>query len=339
MAEIIENSSLKDFTTLALNVKAKRLIKILNLKDLEYYFTENKNPIFYVLGGGSNVLFLHDFDGDILKINLKGISIKRENENHIWIKAAAGENWHEFVVSCLAKDFGGLENLSLIPGTVGASPIQNIGAYGVEVKDHIESVEAFDIETLTLKTFYNDECHFGYRESVFKRSLRGKFIVTAVTFKLTKKNHELRISYGAIQQELMGKDIKKPTIQDISNAVINIRSSKLPDPKICPNTGSFFKNPIVSKEIYLELKQKYPEIPHYLVDDTLVKIPAGWLIEKAGWKGKQVGKVGVHHKQALVLINPDFGTGKEVYDFSTEIIQSIKNQFGIELEREVNVID
>lgn len=339
MAEIIENSSLKDFTTLALNVKAKRLIKILNLKDLEYYFTENKNPNFYVLGGGSNVLFLHDFDGDILKINLKGISIERENENHIWIKAAAGENWHEFVVSCLAKDFGGLENLSLIPGTVGASPIQNIGAYGVEVKDHIESVEAFDIETLTLKTFYNDECHFGYRESVFKRNLRGKFIVTAVTFKLTKKNHELRISYGAIQQELMGKDIKKPTIQDISNAVINIRSSKLPDPKICPNTGSFFKNPIVSKEIYLELKQKYPEIPHYLVDDTLVKIPAGWLIEKAGWKGKQVGKVGVHHKQALVLINPDFGTGKEVYDFSTEIIQSIKNQFGIELEREVNVID
>uniref|UniRef100_UPI0039A413DD UDP-N-acetylmuramate dehydrogenase n=1 Tax=Ornithobacterium rhinotracheale TaxID=28251 RepID=UPI0039A413DD len=339
MAKIIENSSLKEFTTLALDVQAKRLIEIESIEDLKQYFTENKNPNFYVLGGGSNVLFLHDFDGDILKIDLKGISVEKETKNHIWLKAAAGENWHEFILNCLAKNWGGLENLSLIPGTVGASPIQNIGAYGVEVKNHIEHVEAFDIENLTLKTFSNAECQFGYRESIFKRALKGKFIVTAVTFKLTKKDHELRISYGAIQQELASKNIENPTIQEISDAVISIRSSKLPDPKICPNTGSFFKNPIVPKETYLKLEQKYPEIPHYRVDDTHVKIPAGWLIEKAGWKGKRMGKVGVHHMQALVLINPDFGTGKEVYDFSTEIIQSIQNQFGIELEREVNIID
>ncbi|MBV7441434.1 UDP-N-acetylmuramate dehydrogenase [Weeksellaceae bacterium TAE3-ERU29] len=339
MLEIKQNISLKPFTTMALDVTANKFLEINSIKDLKEFFSNYKNEDFYVLGGGSNVLFLNDFKGFILKIDLKGISIESEDDDFVYLKASAGENWHQFVQYTLDKNYGGLENLSLIPGTVGASPIQNIGAYGVEVKDCIEKVEAFNTKTLKLEYFNNKDCKFDYRESIFKRDLKGKYIVTSVIFKLTKKNHKLNVNYGAIKEELNNLGaFENPTIQKVSEAVINIRESKLPNPKDCPNTGSFFKNPIIETEKYNTLHKKYINIPGYPITDKEIKVPAGWLIENTGWKGKRKGNVGVHDKQALVLINPGYGTGEEVYNLSQEIIDSVKNIFGIELEREVNVI-
>jgi UDP-N-acetylmuramate dehydrogenase len=273
-----------------------------------------------------------------LHIALKGVSVVKETQNYVYTEVKAGENWHEFVLWCIENDFGGLENLSLIPGNVGTSPMQNIGAYGVEIKDNFHQLEAIEIENGKLHTFTNEECKFGYRNSVFKNELKGQFIITSVIFKLTKRNHKLNYSYGAIQSELEKREIEKPTIKNISDAVIVIRNSKLPNPKEIGNSGSFFKNPVITTDTFLKLQEKYPNIPSYTISETEIKVPAGWLIEQCGFKGKRFGDAGVHTKQALVLVNYDNATGIQIHNLAQEILKTVKKTFDISLDIEVNVI-
>ncbi|MGV8915733.1 MAG: UDP-N-acetylmuramate dehydrogenase [Kaistella sp.] len=332
--------SLKKYNTFGVDVSAKYFAEVSSFEELlsALNFAKSQNLLILSLGGGSNVLFTKDFDGMVVHLNLKGISEEILNENDVLVTSKAGENWHEFVQFCLAEDFGGLENLSLIPGNVGTSPMQNIGAYGTEIKDTFVSCKVLNLKTLEIEDFSHEKCKFGYRESIFKREGKGKYIILEVTFKLTRKNHLIKTEYGAIQSELKNLGIVNPVIQDISRAVINIRQSKLPDPNVIGNAGSFFKNPSIPKEQFVRVQQKHPEIPNYPNGDV-VKIPAGWLIEQCGWKGKQIGNVASHKLQALVLLNvTGKASGKEIYDFSTMIIESVKEKFGIELEREVNII-
>lgn len=332
--------SLKKYNTFGVGVSAKFFAEVSSFEELlsALNFAKSQNLSLLILGGGSNVLFTKDFDGLVVHLNFKGIVEEVLNENEVLVTAQAGENWHEFVQFCLAKDFGGLENLSLIPGNVGTSPMQNIGAYGTEIKDTFVSCKVLNLKTLETEDFSHEKCKFGYRESIFKREGKGKYIILEVTFKLTRKDHVIKTDYGAIQSELKDLGIVNPLIQDISRAVINIRQSKLPDPKVIGNAGSFFKNPSILKQNFLRVQEKCPEMPNYPNGD-LVKIPAGWLIEKCGWKGKQLGNVASHKSQALVLVNvTGDASGKEIYDFSTVIIESVKEKFGIELEREVNII-
>ncbi|ADX68386.1 MULTISPECIES: UDP-N-acetylmuramate dehydrogenase [Weeksella] len=338
--EIRENYSLKYYNTFRLSVVARYFIEAKSLEDLQFAldFAKEKSLQLLFLGGGSNVLFLDNFDGLVIKLSLKGISIVKETEDIVWIKAMAGENWHQFVLSTLDKGFGGLENLSLIPGNVGTAPMQNIGAYGVEIKDTLIEVEALKILDNTIHIFSKEACRFGYRESIFKNEEKGNFVLVSATFELTKRSHQLKTSYGAIQQELTLEGISTPTIKDISSAVIKIRQSKLPDPDVIPNSGSFFKNPSVSVEKYRELQTSYPEIVAYPNADGSMKIAAGWLIENAGWKGKRFGDAGVHAKQALVLVNYGNATGEEIYKLSEKIVTDIYAKYGIYMEREVNVI-
>lgn len=336
---IQENYSLKLYNTFRVEAKANYFVEVNNIAELKkalVFRRQNQLPILF-LGGGSNMLFVNDFKGLALKLNLKGIEIIDENDDFVWVKAQGSENWHQFIQWTLAHDFGGLENLSLIPGNVGTAPIQNIGAYGVEAKDTIVEVQALALETGDERIFTNDECKFGYRESVFKNELKGQYVLVAITFKLSKRNHQLKTGYGAIQQELETEGIVQPTIQDVSNAVIRIRESKLPDPAQIGNSGSFFKNPVVSKEEFDSIVIAHPTIVNYPTDNG-VKLAAGWLIEQAGWKGKRFGDAGVHEKQALVLVNHGNATGKEIYDLSENIIQDIKTKFNVTLEREVNMI-
>lgn len=341
-----ENISLKPYNTFGVEAKAKyfaevnsveELIEILNqYKDLH---TENPQrlPLMF-LGGGSNLLFTKDFEGLVVKLNLKGISEEMMNETDVLVTAKAGENWHDFVMYCLEKNYGGLENLSLIPGNVGTSPMQNIGAYGTEIKDVFVSCKVLNLETLEVEEFDKDECRFGYRDSIFKQEGKGKYVILEVTFALTTVNHKIKTEYGAIKAELEKMGATNPTIQDVSKAVIAIRQSKLPDPKVTGNAGSFFKNPTIPKAQFDELQKKFPDI-HFYPTGEMVKIPAGWLIEQCGWKGKQIGNVASHQLQALVIVNATGdSSGKEIFDFSTEIIKSVKEKFGIELEREVNII-
>ena len=284
------------------------------------------------------MLLTKDIDKLVVHIDIKGISIDNEDDNFVYITVNAGENWHDFVLFCIDENYGGIENLSLIPGNVGTCPIQNIGAYGVEVKDTITKVEAIEIETGKRVIFSNEDCQFGYRNSIFKNELKGKVILTSVSFKLTKKNHKLNTSYGAIETELASKNITKPTLKDISDAVITIRKSKLPDPKEIGNSGSFFKNPVISKKQFLTLQKENPNVPSYTVSETEIKVPAGWLVEQAGFKGKSFGDAGVHKKQALVLVNYGNASGKEIYLLAKKIQETVTNKFGISLEIEVNVI-
>lgn len=283
------------------------------------------------------MLLTQDIEKSVIHINLKGIKIVNQDENYVWVEAKAGENWHKFVLWTLDNDFGGIENLSLIPGNIGSAPIQNIGAYGVELKDVFDSCKAINIKTQKIKTFTNKECQFGYRESIFKGAEKGKYIILSVILKLTKRNHKISTSYGVIENELQKNAITNPTIQDVSKAVIAIRESKLPNPKEIGNSGSFFKNPVVSKEIFEKAQRQYPEMPFYVVSENEIKIPAGWLIEQSGFKGKRFGDAGVHEKQALVLVNYGNATGKEIYDLAKTIQQTIFDKFGIEIEMEVNV--
>ncbi len=333
---IQENISLKKYNTFGINVNAKRFISIDSLYDLQQVLKVEKDV--FLISGGSNMLFTKDIEKLVIHINNKGISIDRENINDIYITVNAGENWHNFVLWCVSQNYGGIENLSLIPGNVGTCPIQNIGAYGVEVKDTITRIEAVEIETGKLVSFSADECNFGYRNSIFKNEVRGKYIIISVCFKLTKNNHNLNTSYGAIENELASKNITKPTLKNISDAVIAIRESKLPDPKKIGNSGSFFKNPVISKAHFNELKSVHPNIPNYTISETEIKIPAGWLIEQSGFKGKRFGEFGVHEKQALVLVNYGNATGKEIYELAKKIQETIKNNFSIDLEIEVNII-
>jgi len=299
-------------------------------------FAPKKN--FFILSGGSNLLLTKDVDKLVIHLNTKGIEVVQENSNDILIKVQAGENWHEFVLWCIDHNYGGVENLSLIPGNIGTAPIQNIGAYGVELKDSMHNLEALEIDTLTTKTFTNKNCEFGYRNSVFKNELKGKYIITSVTFKLTKNTHKLNSSYGAIRSELDKGNIINPTIKDISKAIIAIRQSKLPDPKEIGNSGSFFKNPIISTTDFKNLQKTYPDAPHYVVSKNEIKVPAGWLVEQCGFKGKRFGDAGVHKKQALVLVNYNNATGKEIFELSKKIQKTVLEKFEIQLDAEVNII-
>ena len=334
---IQENFPLKTFNTFGVEAKAKYFAEVNSLEELKETLQFSYSPIL-VLGGGSNVLFTKDFDGLVIKLNLKGISEEILDENHVLVTAKAGENWHEFVQFTISKNYGGLENLSLIPGNVGTCPIQNIGAYGTEIKDHFTSCKVLNTETLEVETIDLEQCKFGYRDSIFKTSAKGKYIILEVTFKLTTQNHHIKTEYGAISAELKNLGIENPTIQDVAKAVINIRQSKLPNPAEIGNAGSFFKNPTIPLEQFENLKNQFPEIQGY-ANGNFVKVPAGWLIENAGWKGKQIGNVASHKLQALVIINATGNaTGKEIYDFSTLIIDAVKEKYGIELEREVNIV-
>ena len=333
---IQENISLKKYNTFGIDVNAKRFVSIDSLYSLQQLLKEEQD--LFLISGGSNMLLTKEIEKLVVHLNLKGISIDRENHNDIYLTVNAGENWHDFVLWCVSQDYGGLENLSLIPGNVGTCPIQNIGAYGVEVKDTITRVEAINIETGKLVEFSNSECKFGYRNSIFKNEAKGKYIITSVSFLLTKNEHQLNTSYGAIETELASKNITSPTIKDISDAVIAIRQSKLPDPKEIGNSGSFFKNPVISKEHFEKLQNTFPNIPSYVISDTEIKVPAGWLIEQSGFKGKRFGDYGVHEKQALVLVNYGDASGKEIYALAQKIQKTIENKFSIELEIEVNVI-
>jgi UDP-N-acetylmuramate dehydrogenase len=290
-----------------------------------------------ILGGGSNVLFTQDFDGVILHNQILGKELIKEDDEHVWVKVGAGENWHEWVMYCLQNNWGGIENLSLIPGSVGASPIQNIGAYGVELKDVFHSLEAIQMDTAKIQTFDRDSCQFGYRDSIFKRHAKGKFFICSVTFRLTKK-HKLHTGYGAIRSELERMGVSDPGIQDISRAVIQIRQSKLPDPAEIGNGGSFFKNPVVEKALFESIQKQYPNMPHYPQPDGREKLAAGWLIEQAGWKGKRFGNYGVHKRQALVLVNYGGANGAHIVSMSKEIQADVKHQFGVTLEPEINLV-
>ncbi|MDR6404630.1 MULTISPECIES: UDP-N-acetylmuramate dehydrogenase [Chryseobacterium] len=335
-----KNFSLQPYNTFGVDAAAKYFIEIHSIEELKeaLEFSNSQALKVLFLGGGSNILLTKDFDGLAVKLSLKGIHEDIIGENEVLVTAKAGENWHEFVMHCLKKNFGGLENLSLIPGNVGTSPMQNIGAYGTEIKDTFVSCTVLNLENLQLESFNLEQCKFGYRDSVFKQEGKGKYVILEVTFKLTRKAHKIKTEYGAIKSELENSGIKNPTIQDVSNAVIHIRQSKLPDPKEIGNAGSFFKNPTIVLTQFEELQQEFPAIQGYLNGD-FVKVPAGWLIEQCGWKGKQIGNVASHKLQSLVIINATGkATGKEIFDFSTEIINSVKEKFGIELEREVNII-
>lgn len=334
---IHHNKSLKRLNTFGVEVNARNFVEISNPEQLAGLFSNKEvvNQPLLFLGGGSNMLFTHDFSGLVIKMSIKGIRSWKEGEN-VYVEAGAGEVWNDLVNYCVDNGFAGVENLSLIPGSVGASPIQNIGAYGVELKDVFYSLEAFDVINLTVRTFTKEECEFAYRDSIFKGRLKGKFIVTAVTLKLSEKPN-LNTSYGAIETELTARGIQNPTIKDVSKVVSHIRVSKLPDPSTIGNAGSFFKNPIVSKDVSDRVKASHPEVVNYPAGDGMVKLAAGWLIEQCGWKGKVVGNTGTWKNQALVLVNHGEATGKEIYDFSELIIQSVKEKFDVTLEREVNV--
>ena len=335
--QIHENFPLKPYNTFGIDAKA-RFFNTFSLADEleENVMIYSEYPIF-ILGGGSNILFTHDYDGCVLKNEVKGIEIQHEDVEHVYVKVGAGENWHQFVLHCIEHHWAGVENLSLIPGNVGATPIQNIGAYGVELDDVFWNLEAFHIKERTIHTFTRADCEFGYRDSVFKNRYKDEFAILSVTLQLRKKPI-FHTSYGAITEELEKMGVKELSIKAVSQAVINIRSSKLPDPKTIPNAGSFFKNPEVPAEKHEELKTKFPEIVAYPLAKGTVKLAAAWMIEQCGWKGYRKGDAGCHAKQALVLVNYGNAKGEEIYDLSEKILLSVNEKFGVLLEREVNII-
>ena len=331
-------SSLKEYNTFGVEVLANNFNKAENEDEILNFLSENKNvPL--ILGGGSNILFKNNINKPILKIEIKGIEIIEENENTVYISVGAGENWNDFVKWTLVKNYGGIENLSLIPGNVGSAPIQNIGAYGVELKDVFQSCRAISIDNKILKTFNKKQCNFTYRSSIFKEKLKNKYIISRVTFKLSKINHVINSEYKPLKDLLKIKGNLNPTIQDISKLVIEIRTNKLPDPKKIGNCGSFFKNPIISNSKFKNLNEYFSSVPNYKISENEVKIPAAWLIEECGFKGKNEGKTGIHKKHALVIVNNGGATGKEIYDFSQKIKKSVLKKFNILLEEEVNIFE
>ena len=329
-----QNISLLPYNTFGIDVAAEYLADVAAIGELDEFAREQRK--LHILGGGSNLLLTQDVTGIVLRNRLKGIKTVQEDEGNVWLEVSSGEIWHELVMHTVEKGWGGLENLALIPGTVGASPIQNIGAYGREAKETIESVNFWHWEDRSLATFQNGECHFGYRDSIFKNSYKDKAFITSVVFKL-QKHPVFNTSYGAIEQELEAMNVSELSVASIAQAVINIRSSKLPDPKKIGNAGSFFKNPAISKHVFEQLKHHNPGVPSYPFSDEMVKVPAGWLIEQCGWKGYRAGNVGVHAKQALVLVNYGHAKGNEIWQLSTDIVASVNERYGIILEREVQV--
>ncbi|MAT67222.1 MAG: UDP-N-acetylenolpyruvoylglucosamine reductase [Crocinitomicaceae bacterium] len=336
---IIENYPLLKLNTFGVDVKAKYFTSINTINELIELTKTNvfKDLELLILGGGSNILFTKDFDGLVILNNIKGKEIIDQNQKSIFLKIGAGENWHELVMYCVDNGWGGIENLSLIPGNTGTAPMQNIGAYGVEIKETFIELEALEISSGKIVKFNNSDCEFGYRESVFKNKMKNQYIILNITLEL-KKNPVLNINYGDVKAILESQNIKNPTIKDVSNAIISIRQSKLPDPKKIGNSGSFFKNPIVSLNQLELIKKKYPNVVNYEINENEFKIAAGWLIERAGWKGKKFNNYGIHEKQALVLVNYGLANGMEIFELSEKIILDIKDKFGITLEREVNII-
>lgn len=335
---IQNNFSLKKYNTFGIEAKAKQFVAVHNSDELKTILHDHSSEPKFILGGGSNMLLTQDIQALVIHVDLKGKKVIKEDDDFAWVESQAGENWHEFVLWTIGQDFGGLENMSLIPGNVGTTPVQNIGAYGTEIKDTFVSCDAMDIATQQIKTFSKEECNFGYRESIFKHEAKDQYVITSVVFKLTKRNHKINTSYGDILKELEKQNVSTPTVKDVSNAVIAIRQSKLPDPKELGNSGSFFKNPIIPKEQYEKAHAQHPEMPHYVVSETEVKVPAGWLIERAGFKGKRFGDAGIHKNQALVLVNYGNATGQEILNVSKDIQATILKEFGIAIEAEVNVI-
>jgi len=335
---IEEHKSLKSYNTFGIDCEARYFVSVTSISELKQALSARPpDKELFLLGGGSNMLLTNDLDRFVIHINIKGIEILEQTDAEVIVKAMAGENWHEFVLFCIDNDYGGIENLSLIPGNVGTAPIQNIGAYGVELKNTFVSCNVIEIETLKEKTFTKEEVQFGYRDSIFKNAAKGKYVITDVTFRLTKKDHKIYNTYGDIQKILSENHIEHPSIKNISDAVIAIRQSKLPDPKKLGNSGSFFKNPIIDIEAFQIFKEKFPEAPFYEVSPTEFKIPAGWLIEKSGFKGKRFGDAGVHKKQALVLVNYGDATGIEIWELALKIQKTVKEFSGISIVPEVGI--
>ncbi len=347
--QVQENILIKQYNSFGINVYANLFAKFNSVYELSELFefkqraTNNEKRETLILGGGSNILFTKNFEGLVLKNEVKGIKEIKEDEHHIYVQVGAGENWHQFVLHCIKKGWAGVENLSLIPGNVGASPMQNIGAYGVEIKDVFYSLEAYHIRDKKMVNFTLNDCEFGYRESVFKKKFKNEFVIMDVTFRLNRIP-DYNISYGAISQELEKMGVKDLSLQAVSQAVINIRSSKLPDPAVIGNAGSFFKNPEISSSQFTVLSSQFPGIVGYSMPNGNIKLAAGWLIEHCGpsagisWKGYRRGDAGCHERQALVLVNYGNATGSEIFDLSDEILQSVKAKFGVMLEREVNIV-
>ena len=335
--KLLENFSLKPYNTFRIDASTKYFAEFFSVEMLREVLEENNRVQKMILGGGSNILLTENFDGLVLKNGIEGIRMVNENESFVFVQVGAGVNWHQFVMYCIDHDYAGVENLSLIPGNTGASPMQNIGAYGVEIKDVFHELEALHLKEKTIQKFSNADCAFGYRESVFKKKYRGEFAILNVTFRLNKKP-SFNISYGAIEEELKRMHVKDLSIKAVSDAVIHIRQSKLPDPEVIGNAGSFFKNPEISVEHLDKLKLTHDDIPAYKINEQLVKVPAGWLIERCGWKGFRKGDVGCYDKQALVLVNYGKATGLEIYDLSQEIKLSVMEKYNIEIEREVNIL-
>ena len=332
---ISDNQNLQAFNTFGIEANAKHFAAFQSVTQLTSLLNDIKEP-FLILGGGSNILLTKDFEGTVLKNEIDGIKIFKEAENYAFVKVGAGVAWHDFVIWAIDNNLGGAENMSLIPGSVGAAPMQNIGAYGVELKSIFHELEAVSIKKKDIQTFSNEDCDFGYRYSIFKGPLKDKYVITSVSFRLQKK-HSFNTSYGAIEQQLKTMGLE-PNLKNISDAVIAIRQQKLPDPKKIGNSGSFFKNPVVDNEKFQALKKQFPNIVGYPVSETHTKVAAGWLIDQAGWKGYKNGDAGVHKNQALVLVNYGNAKGMEIWDLSEKILQSISEKYGIELEREVNII-
>lgn len=331
---LLENASLKPYVTFGVEATCERLYKIEDLDELIVAIRHLQNPL--ILGGGSNVLPIGDLKRDVLKIEIKGFEVEEKAGQDPIVHIGAGENWHACVMRAIEHDLGGIENLSLIPGTAGAAPIQNIGAYGVELDTVFHSLQAVRISDGEIISFDKAQCRFGYRDSIFKRDAKDQFVITGISLRLNR-DHQVNTSYGAIQDVLRERAVDHPTIKDVSDAVVSIRQSKLPDPAVIGNAGSFFKNPVIEKEQYELLKADFPHLPGFPVDEKNVKVPAGWLIEHTGWKGKSQGKAGVYDKQALVLVNLGGATGEEVWTLAEEVMASVQNTFGIPLHPEVNV--
>jgi len=337
--QIIKNKSLANLNTFRIDVNAKYFSSINSIQDLQSlceHSIYSKNELF-ILGGGSNILLTKDVDSLVIKNDIKGIEILKDDDDTVEIMAGGGENWHEFVMFCVAREYGGIENLSLIPGNIGAAPMQNIGAYGVEIKDTFQYLNAFHIQSGEIHQFNNNDCQFGYRESIFKNKFKGEYIILNIVLKLNKKPR-VNSSYGDIEKKLIEWDINNPSIKDISEAVISIRESKLPNPKKIGNSGSFFKNPIINSEQFKTLLDNYPNVVYYKMDNDLFKIAAGWLIDNAGWKGKTFNNYGIHKKQALVLVNYGGASGSDINDLSEKIIDDIHEKYKIKLEKEVNIL-
>ena len=334
---IQQNISLKSYNTFGIECEARYFVSVHTIEELQEALALPKYLKKFLLGGGSNMLLTGPIDALVIHVNLKGISIENQDQDFIHLCCMAGENWHDFVLHCIDNNYGGLENMSLIPGNVGTAPIQNIGAYGVELKDVFLKCDAIEIATFKEVSFTHQECNFGYRNSIFKTTHKGKYVITRVTFKLTKNNHKIQTQYGAINEHLSINNITSPTIKQVSDAVIAIRQSKLPDPKKLGNSGSFFKNPVVDSSTFEAFHSQFPEAPFYALANSEFKIPAGWLIEQAGFKAKRYGDAGVHKNQALVLVNYGNATGAQIWELALKIQQKVAKDFGITIEPEVNV--